>query len=224
MSARLEGRRVLVTQADECCGEGIVEVFREAGAHVIADTRDLSPPLAADALVREAGHVDVLIANLAVPFKAGPATDGSDDEMHRLMEALYYPLHRLVRAVLPQMIERRSGKIVVAGSANALRGRPGGVAMYAAARGAQLAYMRNVALEVAPNIHVNATAQTFIDNPTYFSAEYQQTQEFRARLAECPAGRLGTQRDCGQAMLFLAGPESDFMYGQTLPVAGGWVT
>ncbi len=102
MSARLAGRRVLVTQADECCGEGIVEVFREAGAHVIADTRRPVAAARCRRLVREAGHVDVLIANLAVPFKAGPAIDGSDDEMQRLMEALYYPLHRLVRAVLPR--------------------------------------------------------------------------------------------------------------------------
>lgn len=88
--------------------------------------------------------------------------------------------------------------------------------------GAQLAYMRNLALEVAPYVQINATAQTYVDNPTYFPPEYQKTEDFRARLAECPAGRLATMRECAQTVLFLAGPESDFFYGQTIPFAGGW--
>jgi NAD(P)-dependent dehydrogenase (short-subunit alcohol dehydrogenase family) len=75
-----------------------------------------------------------------------------------------YPLHRLTRAVLPQMLERKRGKIVVVGSATSLRGRKGGVAVYGAARGAQHGYMKNVAMEVAPYVNINATAQTYVDN------------------------------------------------------------
>ncbi|MGV7241126.1 SDR family NAD(P)-dependent oxidoreductase [Caballeronia sp. M23-90] len=222
MSNRLEGRRVIVTDATQYSGPAIVELFREEGAEVIAANDDLSVVNAAEDLVRSVGRVDILIANLAVPFEFGPAVDRNDEEMARTMEAIYYPLHRLVRAVLPQMLERKSGKIVVTGSASALRGRSGGVALYAAARGAQLAYMRNVALEVAPHVNINATAQTYVDNPTYFPPEYQQTDDFRSRLAECPAGRLATMRECAQTVLFLAGPESNFFYGQTIPFAGGW--
>jgi NAD(P)-dependent dehydrogenase (short-subunit alcohol dehydrogenase family) len=40
-------------------------------------------------------------------------------------------------------------------------------------------------------------------------------------MAEVPAGRLGSGRELAQAVLFLAGPESDFFYGQILPFAGG---
>jgi hypothetical protein len=66
------------------------------------------------------------------------------------MEAIFYPLHRLVRAVLPQMLERKRGKIVVVGSTAGIKGRSGGVALYGAARGAQHAYMRNLAGGRAP--------------------------------------------------------------------------
>ncbi len=66
------------------------------------------------------------------------------------------------------MIARRKGKIVVMGSASALRGMPN-YSAYGSARGAQLAYVQDVGTEVAPhNVQVNAIAQTFVENPTYF--------------------------------------------------------
>lgn len=41
-------------------------------------------------------------------------------------------------------------------------------------------------------------------------------------MAEVPAGRLGSRRELAQTVLFLAGPESDFFYGQIIPFSGGW--
>jgi NAD(P)-dependent dehydrogenase (short-subunit alcohol dehydrogenase family) len=120
------------------------------------------------------------------------------------------------------MLQRKRGKIVVVGSATSLRGRKGGVSIYGAARGAQHGYMKNVAMEVAPYVNVNATAQTYVDNWTYWPMAYRETEEFRERMAENPAARLATGRECAQTVLFLAGPESDFFYGQIIPFAGGW--
>jgi NAD(P)-dependent dehydrogenase (short-subunit alcohol dehydrogenase family) len=97
-----------------------------------------------------------------------PAHKKSDEDMEYGMQRLFYPLHRLTRAVLPQMLERKRGKIVVVGSADSLRGRSDGVALYGAARAAQHGYMRHVAVEVAPHINVNATAQSYVENPPIF--------------------------------------------------------
>jgi len=85
------------------------------------------------------------------------------------------------------VLERKRGKIVVVGSATNLRGRKGGVAVYGAARGAQRGYMKNVAMEVAPYVNINGTAQTYVDNITYWPMEYRETAEFRERMAENPA-------------------------------------
>jgi hypothetical protein len=55
--------------------------------------------------------------------------------------------------------------------------------------------MKNAAVEVAPCVNINATAQTSVDNVTYWPLDYRETGEFRERMAENPAGRL-TEAAC----------------------------
>ncbi|WP_406432099.1 SDR family oxidoreductase [Streptomyces sp. NBC_00631] len=221
---RMSGKRVVITQVGAFMGQDLRELFDREGADLVADDRDLTVPGAAESLVAEAGQVDVLIANLAAeqPRTSVLATD--DDTFRAMYEAMVFPLHRLVRSVLPQMIERRRGKIVVVGSASALKGMPN-YSAYGSARGAQLAYVQDVGIEVAEhNVHVNAIAQTFVDNPTYFPPSYQSTQEFKDRIKGAPLGRLAHGWESAALALFLAGDESDFFVGQTFPFSGGWVT
>ena len=223
MANRLQGKRVVVTDAAEFMGADIVALFREEGAEVIADTRDLRAPDACEALIAEAGHVDVLMANLAAKYSGGLVGQIEDAELDLMLDRLVRPLHRLTRAVLPQMTARRSGKIVVVGSAAALKGVPGR-ATYAAARAAQHGYVRTVGIEVARyGVNVTATGQTFVENPSYFPPEYQATDEFRNRMEALPAGRLSTGREAAMFLLTLAGAESDWMFGQVFAYAGGWV-
>jgi NAD(P)-dependent dehydrogenase (short-subunit alcohol dehydrogenase family) len=72
---RLEGRRVLVTQAADYMGPAIAELFREHGALVIEDETDLREEGAVERVVEDAGRIDVLLANLAAPanFVENPA-------------------------------------------------------------------------------------------------------------------------------------------------------
>ena len=152
---RMAGKRVLVTQVDAFMGADLVELFEKEGAQVMADTRDLKRDGACEALADEAGHVDVLVANLAAEQPRTSVLDTDDATFAQMYEAMVFPLHRLCRAVLPQMIERRKGKIVVMGSASALKGIPN-YSAYGSARGAQLSYVQDVGTEVAPhNVHVN---------------------------------------------------------------------
>jgi 2-keto-3-deoxy-L-fuconate dehydrogenase len=224
MQHLLQGKRVLVTQASEFMGPTLCEVFAEQGADVIASAEPLAAPEAAARVVADAGTIDVLVANLALRAPDTPAADVGDDEWARVFAALVDPLPRLVRAVLPQMVARRSGKVLVIGSASALRGQKR-TSTYSAARGAQLAYVQAVGVEVAPHdVQVNAIAQNFVDNPTYFPAEVQANPRFQERLKrEVPLGRLVSAREDAAFAAYLCSEAASCFVGQVFPVCGGWV-
>ena len=221
----LQGKRILVTEADAFMGPTFCEVLAEHGAVVLASTRALREVGAAAEVVAEAGHIDVVLANLGAQAPSTPAIDVAEDEWRELFAALVDPLPRLCRAALPQMIARRSGKILVVGSASALRGMRR-TSTYSAARGAQLAYVQAVGVEVAPhNVQVNAIAQNFVDNPTYFPAAVQADPRFQERLKrEVPLGRLVGAREDAAFAAYLCSDAADCFVGQVFPVCGGWVS
>ncbi|HSH06478.1 MAG TPA: SDR family oxidoreductase [Burkholderiales bacterium] len=214
----LAGKRVYVTQIDEFMGPALVDAFR---AH---DAAVLGARGAEEAALRATGHIDVLVCNLGVPAPSTRAHEVGDAEWRSVFAGMVDPLPRLFRAVLPQMLERRAGKIVVMGSATALRGQKR-TSTYAAARGAQLAYVRAVGAEVAAhNVQVNLIAQNFIENPMYYPPEVQALPAFRERLKrEVPANRLGTAQEDALFAVFLASNEVCFITGQAIPFSGGWV-
>lgn len=221
----LAGKRVLITQAAEFMGPVLVKAFREHGAIVVADESLLADPQAPQRAAAAAGEVDVLIANLGVPAPSTRAHEVGDDEWRHVFANMVDPLPRLFREVLPGMLARRAGKIVVMGSATALRGQKR-TSTYAAARGAQVSYVRAVGTEVAAsNVQVNLIAQNFVENPMYYGPEVQAMPAFQERLKrEVPAGRLATPEEDALFAVFLASPEVSFFAGQSFPFAGGWVT
>lgn len=225
MQNALAGKRVLVTQASDFMGPVICEVFEEQGAHVIRSTVAMTEPEAASTVVSSAGSIDVLVANLSIFAPSTPAADVDESEWRQVFAALVDPLPRLVKAAVPGMVARGGGKILVIGSASALKGMKR-ASTYSAARGAQLAYVQAVGVELAPQkIQVNAIAQNFVDNPTYFPAEVQANPRFQERLArEVPLGRLVGAREDASFAAYLCGASSDCFVGQVFPVCGGWVT
>lgn len=224
MHKRLQGKRVLITQAKDYMGPAISELFSEHGAEVIADTRDLTQAGAVESLIESVGDIDVLIANLAAPAHLGLSVTQTDDATWaKAFDVMVHPLHRLFRSVLPQMYQRERGKIVVIGSATGLKALEGVVA-YGAARHAQVGYVRAAGIEAARhNVQINLIAQNFVENPAYFPPEFTETDAFKQLLAtHVPLGRLATAREDALFALFLASDESDFFVGQAIPFSGGW--
>ncbi len=224
-NGRLAGKRVVITQADDYMGPATAELFAEEGATVIADARDLTTPGACEALIDESGEIDILVANLASEnFSGIAATELADEDWAKTFDMMVHPLHRLTRAVLPQMQARKRGKIIVYGSATALKGLKT-VAAYSAARAAQVGYVQSVGVEVAPdNVQVNLIAQNYVENPVYYPAELKENERFMSSLRrQVPLGRLATAREDAQFALFLASDESDFFVGQAIPFSGGWI-
>lgn len=205
-------------------GPVLCEVFAEHGAIVIPNTDSLLSPGVPASIITAAGQLDVLVVNLSIAAPATAATEASEEEWRSTFAALVDPLPRLFRAALPSMIERRAGKILVMGSASALRGMKR-TSTYSAARGAQLAYVQAVGVEVAGhNVQVNAIAQNFVDNPTYFPAEVQANPRFQERLKrEVPLGRLVGAKEDAEFAAYLCSESASCFVGQVFPVCGGWV-
>lgn len=226
MSIDLSGKRVLLTQAGDYMGPASLQAFSDAGAEVIADTSDLTQAGAVERIVAEAGEIDVLIANLAAQNRYGtPVAELDDAAWADCFDVMVHPLHRLVRAAAPGMIERGAGKIVVYGSAVPLRGMAR-LAAYSAARGAQAAYVRAAGVELAAdNVQLNLIAQNWVESDVYYPKSMQENPKFQANLKrEVPLGRLARPEEDAALALFLAGPDSDFFVGQVIPFAGGWVS
>ena len=225
MSNRLEGKRILVTQSEDYMGPATVDVFKEEGATVIKDNSDLTQTGRCEELISRSGEIDVLIANLASPNYSGiAATELKEEQWLNTFDMMVHPLHKLSQAILPQMIERQRGKIIVYGSATALRGLKT-VTAYSAARAAQVGYVQSLGVEVAPhNIQVNLIAQNYVENPVYYPPELREKESFIKSLhRQVPLGRLATAEEDAKFALFLASDDSDFFVGQAIPFSGGWV-
>jgi 2-keto-3-deoxy-L-fuconate dehydrogenase len=223
MHPPLSGKRILVTQATEFMGPVLCDVLAEQGADVVRSAEPLHEPAAAARVVAAAGAIDVLVANLAIVAPSTRAADVDEAEWREVFATLVDPLPRLLRAALPGFVQRGGGKLLVIGSASALRGMKR-ASTYSAARGAQLAWVQAVGVELAPQkIQVNAIAQNFVDNPTYFPSEVQANPRFQERLArEVPLGRLVSAREDALFAAYLCSAAADCFVGQAFPVCGGW--
>ncbi len=219
----LKGKRILVTQANDFMGPALCQALAACGADVVADARLLTAPSDAQQLIDAAGELDALVINLALPAPSTPITQIDEAEWRQVFEVMVDPLPRLLRAVVPGMKARGGGKIVVMGSASALRGMKRS-ASYSAARGAQLALVQAAGVELAPDhIHLNAIAQNFVDNPTYFPAEVQANPRFQERLKrEVPLGRLVKAEEDASFAAYLCSDAASCFVGQVFPMSGGW--
>lgn len=221
---RFEGRRVVVTQCQDFMGPAITSSFNQEGAAVLADSWNLHSPGSSEALIAQAGHIDILVLNLMLRNPRTSLLETTDALWEAQFEATVHPLYRLICAVQPQMIDRRAGEIVAIGSNNGLRGIAPRSA-YSAARGAQLSYVKAAGFELAEhNVQINAVAKNFVSNPSSYPEEITSSPGFAQCLAEVPAGRVAEGWESAALVLFLAGSESDFFLGQVFSFSGGWQT
>jgi 3-oxoacyl-[acyl-carrier protein] reductase len=116
------------------------------------------------------------------------------------------------------MMKKRWGRIISITSVVGVTGNPG-QGNYAATKAGLIGMTKSLAQEVASrNIPVNCVAPGFIKSPMTDVLNDQQREAIMARI---PAGRLGSGRDIGAAVAYLASEEAAYMTGQTLHVNGG---
>ncbi|MFK7976266.1 MAG: SDR family oxidoreductase [Halioglobus sp.] len=213
----------VVTSADRYMGPAIAALLTEEGAAVTADTGRLYPQDEVEGLLEEVP--DILVINLAEPPRTAPADAITDEDWDTLFDALVHPLMRLVRKAAGPMKARGSGKIIAVTSAAPLRGIPH-ASGYCAARGAQNAFIRATGLELAKyNIQVNAIAQNYVRNDTYYPDDIVDSPGFSDHLERMvPTKQVAEAEETAHLALYLASPQCTHLVGQIIPMAGGWVT
>jgi 2-keto-3-deoxy-L-fuconate dehydrogenase len=149
----------------------------------------------------------------------------TDEIWRAMMERLLDEPFFCLRAALRVMRPARRGKIINMSSAAAFPGLPR-YAAYTAARAGVNGLTRSVGREVARDgIQVNAIAQNYVENPSYFPPELTGDPKALERLVRnIPAGRLARGEESARLAVYLASEDADFFVGQVIPFAGGWVT
>jgi 2-hydroxycyclohexanecarboxyl-CoA dehydrogenase len=241
-AVRLEGRRALVTGgasgigaaisrrlaaegADVWIGdideEGAREVAGEVSGHSVRlDVTDLE---SARAAVGEAGTLDVLINNAGMD-EFGFFTQTTPEQWGRVLAVNLHGVLNCTAAALPGMQEAGYGRIV---SISSEAGRVGskGSAVYSAAKGGVIAFMKVIARENARyGITANSIAPGPIETPLLMGA--QEFGEIGQKILETMRNgtqmrRLGKPDEVAAAVAFLAAEEASYVTGETLGVSGG---
>lgn len=215
---------MLVTSADNYMGPAITELFTAEGADITTDLEPLTDPDAPAELLARTGVPDVVVINLDLPAYGAKTIDIADDQWLAGFDAMVHPLMRLVRAAAPTMIERGGGSLVALTSSSPLRRMSPQAVSYVTARAAQNAFVRSAGHDLARHgVRLNAIAQNFVANETYYPPELMDNDKFVNRLnTEVPARRLGDPTETAELALFLAGDTSTFIFGQVISNDGGW--
>jgi 2-keto-3-deoxy-L-fuconate dehydrogenase len=204
-----------------------LEVASAYGREAVAVAGDPTRPTDAARAVRSVldrfGRLDILVNNSSHPGAGGPIEETSDETWRSLIAHLLDEPFFMMRAALRAMKRQGHGKIINVSSAVALPGLPN-YAAYSAARAGVNGLTKAVGREVARHgIQVNAIAQNFVENPTYFGPDIVGNPEKLARvLRHVPAGRLARSEESARLAVYLASDEADFFCGQVIPFAGGW--
>ena len=197
-----------------------------ATIEVVTGARDLSQPDAADHLVAAGlerfGRIDSATAFSGM-IVVGRFLESSVDDLHTVVQGCLEAPYRFLRAVVPAMVERGEGQVLVITSASGARPTPG-APLYSSARAAANMLVRNVAGEVArTGVQVNAVGTNFMDFPEFLRANRITDDESRAKVeAMVPMRRLGTMDEFAAFCAPYVDGTSRFTTGQFTAYAGGW--
>lgn len=208
--------------------EAAESVAREAGGASVAVRCDVSDERSVDDAVAEVlarfGRVDVCVNNAGIDLPtARSVTETSLEDWDRTLEVNVTGTFLVSRAVIPAMEERGSGVIINVASVAALAGMPEEAA-YGASKGAVVALTRQMAVDLAPRIRVNAVAPGLVAEPTLDRAAALGSEDRLRRNSWAgaqPMGRAAAHEEVASVILFLAGEGSSYMTGTTVVVDGG---
>lgn len=166
------------------------------------------------------GKIDILVCNAALNPAYGPMSKITDDAFDKILGANIRSNHWLAQMVLPDMIEKKDGAIIIVSSVGGYRGSQV-IGTYCISKAADLQLARNLAVENGPhNVRVNCLAPGLVK--TDFARALWDTPEAERRSSSgTPLRRLGEPDDIAGAAVFLASRAGAWMTGQSIIIDGG---
>ncbi|MGY8632009.1 SDR family oxidoreductase [Bradyrhizobium sp. 14AA] len=246
----MKGKVAVITGSTRGIGRAIAERMAEHGAKVVISSRkaDICDQVAKEIndefgrgtavaipanisskenlqnLVDESnwafGKIDVLVCNAASNPYYGPLAGISDDQFRKILDNNIVANNWLISMVVPQMIERADGSIIIVSSIGGLKGSTI-IGAYAISKAADMQLARNLACEYGKhNIRVNCIAPGLIKTD-FAKALWDDPANLKASTAGSPLFRIGMPDEIAGAAVFLGSRAGDFMTGQTMVIDGG---
>lgn len=218
-----QGAKVFLNDLYEDRAAAAAQALCDQGAHCVAVPADVADPAARAAMMDQiaaaCGGLDILVNNAGVPIgmpnSLRPFEAMTDADFERQLALNLFAVAGLCRAVLPGMIGRGHGRIVMISSESWRLGQSYGLSDYASAKAAAIGLMRTLSAEVGrKGVTVNALSLGAMNNHGF--------DDVAARVTA--VGRAGAPADVGAAVAFLVSDEASWMTGQTLALNGGSCT
>lgn len=225
----LTGSTVIVADRDEVAGLAVVSAIQKenGAAHFIP--LDVAVPescrrLVAELLERTSGRIDILVNNAGVGH-VGNILATTEADLERLWAVNVQGVFSMTKAVLPEMLRRRSGSVVNLSSVGGIVGIRDRVA-YCATKAAVVGLTKSLALDhAAAGIRFNCICPGRIQTPFVEARlrEYPDPAKAYQEMAATQAlGRMGRADEVAAAALYLASDEASFITGSALMIDGGW--
>ena len=217
-----EGCDIVVNDVDLAGANKTAEEINALGRKAIPVKADISNKAEVNEMVKTAydqfGKIDILVNNAGIGIAGIPFLEIKDEDWDRMMNVNFRGVVNVTRAVLPKMIEQKSGKIVNIASNAGKTGVPT-ASMYAATKAAVVSLTKSLSIEMAPfGINVNGIAP----GTSRTNLETQATAEFVKMASHLPPlGRLTEPQDIANMTAFLSSDAASDIAGQTYSVDGG---
>ena len=216
----------MAIQYNSCPGgaEQTLSTIRAAGSEGAAYQADLSTVEGMNRLIAEIQAmepgIDILINNAGSLVKRATLLEHNEALFDAIMNLNVKSLWFLTQAVAPSMIAKKSGVIVNVSSIAARNGGGPGATIYAAAKAAVSAITKGLAKELAPKgIRVNAISPGTVDN--HFHEVFSNREILDVVVKQTPAGRLGSNEEMADCILYLCGEGAEYIHGQTIEINWG---
>jgi 3-oxoacyl-[acyl-carrier protein] reductase len=171
-------------------------------------------------LQRTSSDIDILVNNAGSLVKRARLLEYTPELFDEVMNLNVKSTYFIAQAAARSMIQKRSGVIINVSSIAARNGGGLGATIYSAAKAAVSTITKGLAKELAPQgIRVNAVSPGTVDN--HFHEVFSNKQILDSVVAQTPAGKLGTNEEVADVIVFLCSEGARYIHGQTIEINGG---